>query len=112
MTAATLEEVLSGALDRHAWGQDFHCACGEDFFGGTAAYSWTSWSSHRTAHVTAAVRSWLADRLADEDVLEAVCEAIALVSGEMDRGETTAALAAVTAALTSPPNPTATQEPR
>ena len=63
-TAATLEEVLAD----HDWltprGYAWPCCtCGVEFPGG---------EDDAFAHVAAAVRSWLADRLADEGLREAV----------------------------------------
>ena len=142
MTAATLEEVLaahgpSGFINsREGWvececGERLHLACGWTVGGGFGEVRKT-----RDAHVAAAVRAWLADRLADEGLREAVARALAQMepgedwptnealgggpTGTRDdeyrwamNEEATAALAAVTAALTTPPpNPTTTEEPR
>ena len=134
MTAATLEEVLaahgpSGFINsREGWvececGERLHLACGWTVGGGFGEVRKT-----RDAHVAAAVRSWLADRLADEGLREAVAEAVGDVWLDGGHGlgceyrdephditatkATTTALAAVTAALTTPPNPTTTEEPR
>lgn len=72
MSGRTLEDVVSQAIADHGTGQDWHCACGVDFFGGTAAYSWGEWMAHRNAHVAAEVRAWLAEELAGEGLREAV----------------------------------------
>ena len=108
MTAATLEAVLAD----HDWltprGYAWPCCtCGVEFPGG---------EDDAFAHVAAAVRSWLADRLADEGLREAVAEAVGDVWLDGGHGlgcecrdephditatkATTAALAAVTAAPT------------
>ena len=98
MTAATLEAVLAD----HDWltprGYAWPCCtCGVEFPGG---------EDDAFAHVAAAVRSWLAERLADEGLREAARDAVQMAyfaesasSDDIDRTYADAALAAVTAAL-------------
>ena len=99
MTAATLEEVLAEVARDH---DGAFCICGDLV---------TDPEYHLGEKQAAAVRSWLADRLADEGLREAVAAAIhASDCGCPDwraddqedvtyPEDATAALAAVTAAL-------------
>ena len=117
MTAATLEEVLRSHLPRDRYDDEgasvgTYCICGGwegDYFADGEAGPFDD-------HVAAAVRAWLADRLADGGLREAVAEAVGDVWLDGGHGlgceyrdephditatkATTAALAAVTAALT------------
>ena len=122
MTAATLEEVLSAVNVQHQRipmfdGYGGHRCVGCDSLRGESdGPNSPRHAEHVAVEQAAAVRSWLAERLADEGLREAVAEAVGDVWLDGGHGlgceyrdephditatkATTAALAAVTAALT------------
>ena len=141
-TAATLEEVLAAVSVEHQripmfdGGLGQRCVGCDSLRGESDGPNSPRHAEHVAVEQAAAVRAWLADRLADEGLREAVARALAQMepgedwptnealgggpTGTRDdeyrwamNEEATAALAAVTAALTTPPpNPTTTEEPR
>lgn len=49
-------EALAEVLDRHRAASDWKCSCGEELFGGTAAYSWRLYLHHVAVELLALVR--------------------------------------------------------
>lgn len=49
-------DALPTVLDAHFPADDFRCKCGEDCFGGSAAYSWRLWLAHAQAELASASR--------------------------------------------------------
>ena len=105
MTAATLEEVL--ATHEYALGMKRGSVCTCGFVPDVDPSTLQTQQDYHRAHVATVVRAWLAERLADEGLREAVRDAfltgLVLVPelGYRYRPAdgATAALAAVTAAL-------------
>lgn len=50
-------DVIVDALEAHRPAADWHCACGADLFGGSAAYSWSLFKAHAAESIVTALRS-------------------------------------------------------
>ena len=110
MTAATLEAVLSAVNVQHQripmfdGGGGQRCVGCDSLHGETDGPNSPRHAEHVAIKQAAAVRSWLADRLADEGLREAVARSISPDAQhpedrQIAHDAATAALAAVTAAL-------------